>query len=198
MATLRRPTIDGGEMSANNALHFLALADGSSDVHSGGESPVGNSDEEAVFSYQKEFGYVDFAARKDRAKTFKIHEFTWDHGFNLLNDLIPETAQNLDDKFDLTQRLTYSFMGGYENVDTTVYRCAVWNYIHALFGIRHDDYDYAKVGQLFLGPLSFCTVPFLRAQRSFNAIYLKSLLNRLVFLKWNKGHDGCNRVMRIA
>lgn len=36
-------------------------------------------------------------------------------------------------------------MGGYENVDTTVYRSAVWNYIHALFGIRHDDYDYAKV-----------------------------------------------------
>ncbi|EPB74107.1 PA26 p53-induced protein [Ancylostoma ceylanicum] len=149
MATLRRPTIDGGEMSANNALHFLALADGSSDVHSGGESPVGNSgDEEAVFSYQKEFGYVDFAARKDTAKTFKIHEFTWDHAFNLLNDLIPESAQNLDDKFDLTQKLTYSFMGGYENVDTTVYRSAVWNYIHALFGIRHDDYDYAKVNTL--------------------------------------------------
>ncbi|KIH44668.1 hypothetical protein ANCDUO_08916 [Ancylostoma duodenale] len=151
MATLRRPTIDGGEMSANNALHFLALADGSSDVHSGGESPVGNSgDEEAVFSYQKEFGYVDFAARKDTAKTFKIHEFTWDHAYNLLNDLIPESAQNLDEKFDLTQKLTYSFMGGYENVDTTVYRSAVWNYIHALFGIRHDDYDYAKVSAVFV------------------------------------------------
>ncbi|KAK6725844.1 hypothetical protein RB195_004270 [Necator americanus] len=149
MASLRRPTIDGGEMSANNALHFLALADGSSDVNSGGESPVGNSgDEEAVFSYQKEFGYVDFASRKDRAKTFKIHEFTWDHGYSLLNDLVPESAQNLDDKFELTQRLTYSFMGGYDNVDTTVYRSAVWNYIHALFGIRHDDYDYAKVNTL--------------------------------------------------
>ncbi|KHJ94942.1 PA26 p53-induced protein [Oesophagostomum dentatum] len=149
MATLRRPTIDANEMSASNALHFLALADGSSDLHSGGESPVGNSgDEEAVFSYQKDFGYVDFAARKDRAKTFKIHEFTWDHSFNLLSDLIPEIAQNLDDKFDLTQRLTYSFMGGYDNVDTTVYRSAVWNYIHALFGIRHDDYDYAKVNTL--------------------------------------------------
>ncbi|KJH46168.1 PA26 p53-induced protein [Dictyocaulus viviparus] len=149
MASLKRPTIDSSEMAANNALHFLALADGSSDVLSGGESPVGESGgEEPVFSLQKEFGYVDFAARKDRAKTFKIHEFTWDHGFSLLNDLVPESAQNLDEKFELTQKLTYSFMGGYENVDTTVYRNAVWNYIHALFGIRHDDYDYAKVNTL--------------------------------------------------
>uniref|UniRef100_A0A0K0DBI6 Sestrin-like protein n=1 Tax=Angiostrongylus cantonensis TaxID=6313 RepID=A0A0K0DBI6_ANGCA len=118
-------------------------------LHSGGDSPTGEGNgEEPVFSFQKEFGYVDFAARKDRAKTFKIHEFTWDHGFSLLNDLVPESAQNLDEKFELTQKLTYSFMGGYENVDTTVYRNAVWNYIHALFGIRHDDYDYAKVNTL--------------------------------------------------
>ncbi|KAE9420688.1 hypothetical protein Angca_006413, partial [Angiostrongylus cantonensis] len=149
MASLQCPTINGGEMTANNALHFLALADGSSDLHSGGDSPTGEGNgEEPVFSFQKEFGYVDFAARKDRAKTFKIHEFTWDHGFSLLNDLVPESAQNLDEKFELTQKLTYSFMGGYENVDTTVYRNAVWNYIHALFGIRHDDYDYAKVNTL--------------------------------------------------
>ncbi|WKX89155.1 hypothetical protein Q1695_008647 [Nippostrongylus brasiliensis] len=149
MASLKRPTIEGGEPTANNALYFLALADGSSDVHSGGESPVGESGcEEPEYSNQKEFGYVDFAARKDRVKTFKIHEFTWDHGFSLLNDLVPESAQNLDEKFELTQKLTYSFMGGYDNVDTTIYRSAIWNYIHALFGIRHDDYDYAKVNTL--------------------------------------------------
>ncbi|VDL75911.1 unnamed protein product [Nippostrongylus brasiliensis] len=143
MASLKRPTIEGGEPTANNALYFLALADGSS------ESPVGESGcEEPEYSNQKEFGYVDFAARKDRVKTFKIHEFTWDHGFSLLNDLVPESAQNLDEKFELTQKLTYSFMGGYDNVDTTIYRSAIWNYIHALFGIRHDDYDYAKVNTL--------------------------------------------------
>ncbi|KAK5969517.1 Sestrin [Trichostrongylus colubriformis] len=151
MASLKRPTNDGSEAEANNALYFLALADGSSDVQSGGESPVGQSGggEEPEYSNQKEFGYVDFAARKDRVKTFKTHEFTWDHhGFSILNDLVPESAQKLDEKFELTQRLTYSFMGGYENVDTTVYRSAIWNYIHALFGIRHDDYDYAKVNTL--------------------------------------------------
>ncbi|KAK6054470.1 hypothetical protein COOONC_08026 [Cooperia oncophora] len=79
-------------------------------VHSGGESPVGQScGEEPEFSNQKEFGYVDFASRKDRVKTFKIHEFTWDHhGFSILNDLVPESAQKLDEKFELTQKLTYS------------------------------------------------------------------------------------------
>ncbi|VDO04310.1 unnamed protein product, partial [Haemonchus placei] len=84
------------------------------DVNSGGESPVGQSGaEEPEFSNQKEFGYVDFASRKDRVKTFKIH---------------------------VSAKIT--------NVDTTVYRSAIWNYIHALFGIRHDDYDYAKVNTL--------------------------------------------------
>ena len=54
-------------------------------------------------------------------------------------------APKLEEKFNLTQQLTYQTMGEHEGVDTSAYRMAIWNYIQALFGIRHDDYDYAQV-----------------------------------------------------
>lgn len=44
--------------------------------------------------------------------------------------------------------LTAFRMGGKLNVDTSMFRRAVWNYIHCLFGIRHDDYDYREVNEL--------------------------------------------------
>ena len=39
-------------------------------------------------------------------------------------------------------------MGHCTDVDTTSFRRAIWNYIHSMFGIRHDDYDYNEVNQL--------------------------------------------------
>jgi len=39
-------------------------------------------------------------------------------------------------------------MGDKNNVDTTSFRRAIWNYIHSLFGIRHDDYDYSVINKL--------------------------------------------------
>lgn len=33
-------------------------------------------------------------------------------------------------------------------VDTSRFRRAIWNYSQSLFGIRHDDYDYAEVNAL--------------------------------------------------
>ena len=39
-------------------------------------------------------------------------------------------------------------MGDIRSVDTSAFRQAVWYYIHCMFGIRHDDYDYAQVNQL--------------------------------------------------
>jgi len=54
-------------------------------------------------------------------------------------------AELLDSKFHLTQELTYNTMGSHENVDTSKYRTAIWMYIQSLYGVRHDDYDYAEV-----------------------------------------------------
>ena len=39
-------------------------------------------------------------------------------------------------------------MGDNKDVDTSSFRQAIWNYIHCMFGIRHDDYDYSEVNQL--------------------------------------------------
>lgn len=39
-------------------------------------------------------------------------------------------------------------MGERTDVDTTSFRRAIWNYIHCMFGIRHDDYDYNEVNEL--------------------------------------------------
>lgn len=39
-------------------------------------------------------------------------------------------------------------MGKVKNVDTSAFRCAIWNYIHCLYGIMHDDFNYSQVNQL--------------------------------------------------
>lgn len=39
-------------------------------------------------------------------------------------------------------------MGRKTNVDTSMFRRAIWNYIQCIYGIRHDDYDYREVNEL--------------------------------------------------
>ena len=48
-------------------------------------------------------------------------------------------------------------MGDNENVDTTSFRQAVWNYIHCIYGIRQDDYDYRYRAILYLTTLPLMT-----------------------------------------
>lgn len=80
----------------------------------------------------------------------------------------------LDDKFQLAYNLTYNTMATHKDVDTSMLRRAIWNYIHCMFGIRsvpvslrgagvilhlaltapllalirYDDYDYGEINQL--------------------------------------------------
>ena len=39
-------------------------------------------------------------------------------------------------------------MGDTTDVDTSSFRAAIRYYIHCMFGIRHDDYDYIAINQL--------------------------------------------------
>lgn len=39
-------------------------------------------------------------------------------------------------------------MGDNCEVDTSAFRQAIWYYIHCMYGIRHDDYDYAQINQM--------------------------------------------------
>lgn len=39
-------------------------------------------------------------------------------------------------------------MGHKQNVDTFTFRRAIWNYIHCLLGMFHDDYNYEEIDHL--------------------------------------------------
>lgn len=97
-----------------------------------------------------DFGYIDFNRRGEQAPpTFRAHDYTWeDHGYSLLHRLYPEVGQLLDDKFQIAYNLTYHTIASHQEVDTFKLRRAIWNYIHCIYGIRYDDYDYCEVNQL--------------------------------------------------
>ncbi|XP_069746893.1 sestrin-3-like isoform X2 [Narcine bancroftii] len=96
------------------------------------------------------FGYKDFARQgDDQLPTFRAQDYSWeDHGFSLVNRLYSDIGQLLDEKFRMVRNLTYNTMAIHEDVDTTTLRRAIWNYVHCMFGIRYDDYDYGEVNQL--------------------------------------------------
>ncbi|UYV61662.1 SESN1 [Cordylochernes scorpioides] len=103
------------------------------------------------FLEDPEFAYQDFAKRKEPTEipTFRIQDYSWDdHGFSLANRLYNDVGTLLDQKFKTAYDLTYYTMGVKSNVDTSMFRRAIWNYIQCLYGIRHDDYDYKEVNDL--------------------------------------------------
>lgn len=98
-----------------------------------------------------DFQYVDFAkrGRETEFPTFRINDFNWDeHGYSILSRFYDDVAQLLDDKFRTIYNMTYGTMGTHSSIDTSLFRRASWNYIQCLWGIRHDDYDYAEVNEL--------------------------------------------------
>lgn len=100
---------------------------------------------------EPDFTYQDFAKRINcqEIATFRAQDYSWeDHGFSLANRLYPEIGSLLDEKFRVAYNMTYNTMGDTRDVDTTAFRRAIWNYIHCMYGIRHDDYNYAEVNQL--------------------------------------------------
>jgi len=101
-----------------------------------------------------DYCYLQFSRQHNgedgqRVQTFLTQDFSWeDQGYSVSNRLYMESGSMLDIKFNIAQQLTYNMCGHMTKVDTTVFRRAVWNFIHCLYGIRHDDYDYATVSQL--------------------------------------------------
>ncbi|XP_016397264.1 sestrin-3 [Sinocyclocheilus rhinocerous] len=104
----------------------------------------------ARFVDDPSFGYQDFARHgEDNPPTFKAQDYSWeDHGFSLVNRLYSDIGHLLDDKFRTACDLTYYNMASHEGVDTSMLRRALFNYVHCMYGIRYDDYDYGEVNQL--------------------------------------------------
>ncbi|XP_018604404.1 sestrin-3 [Scleropages formosus] len=96
------------------------------------------------------FGYKDFARHgEDNPPTFCTQDFSWEvHGFSLVHRLYSDIGLLLDKKFRTVYNLTYYNMASHEDVDTSMLRRALFNYVHCMYGIRYDDYDYGEVNQL--------------------------------------------------
>lgn len=97
------------------------------------------------------FTYQDFQSRGSSSgiSTLRIQDYSWeDHGYSLANRLYGDVGNLLDVKFRAAYDLTYFTMADRKNVDTSKFRRAIWNYIHCIYGIRYDDYDYGEVNQV--------------------------------------------------
>ncbi|XP_057345454.1 sestrin-1 isoform X2 [Manis pentadactyla] len=95
------------------------------------------------------YGYKDFSRHGMHVPTFRVQDYCWeDHGYSLVNRLYPDVGQLIDEKFHIAYNLTYNTMAMHRDVDTSMLRRAIWNYIHCMFGIRYDDYDYGEINQL--------------------------------------------------
>lgn len=69
--------------------------------------------------------------------SFVFKDYSWeDHGYSLVNRLYPDVGQLIDEKFQIAYNLTYNTMAMHKDVDTSMLRRAIWNYIHCMFGIR--------------------------------------------------------------
>ncbi|XP_048349044.1 sestrin-1 isoform X2 [Sphaerodactylus townsendi] len=95
------------------------------------------------------YGYEDFSRHGMHVPTLHAQDYSWeDHGYSLVNRLYPDVGQLIDEKFHIAYDLTYNTMASHKDVDTSMLRRAIWNYIHCMFGIRYDDYDYGEINQL--------------------------------------------------
>ncbi|TMW58077.1 hypothetical protein Poli38472_013551 [Pythium oligandrum] len=100
--------------------------------------------------------YADFDVRSTDYNVLHTEDFSWEeHGFSLVKRYFPGKAgQILEDLFNLTDKLTYDYYGSQkeQDVDTSPYRSAIWYYVHRIFGICHDDYDYRQVNEFLNRP----------------------------------------------
>ncbi|XP_059588932.1 sestrin-3 isoform X4 [Alligator mississippiensis] len=97
-----------------------------------------------------DFAYQDFARRdEDHTQIFRVQDYSWeDHGFSLVNRLYSDIGHLLDEKFRTVDGLHGSVMAKRQGCEPSAFKRGIWNYIHCMFGIRYDDYDYAEVNQL--------------------------------------------------
>nr|CCA17696.1 sestrinlike protein putative [Albugo laibachii Nc14]CCA18342.1 sestrinlike protein putative [Albugo laibachii Nc14] len=103
--------------------------------------------------------YTDFDVRSQEYDVLHTEDFSWDeHCFSLVRRYFPgEAGQILEDMFNITRKLTYDYLGTdhNQNVDTCPYRMAIWYYVHRIFGICHDDYDYRQINYYLNRPTKF-------------------------------------------
>ncbi|XP_036380369.1 sestrin-3-like [Megalops cyprinoides] len=106
------------------------------------EEEVACAADPSRFITDPEFGYQEFARREeDHFQVFRVQDYSWEvHGFSLVNRLYSDIGHLLDERFRKVASLP--------SPREPDLKRAIWNYIHCMFGIRYDDYDYGEVNQL--------------------------------------------------
>ncbi|XP_065585446.1 sestrin-3-like [Cyrtonyx montezumae] len=118
--------------------------------HSDMDGEVTGAANLACYLQDPDFGYQDFARRdEEQTQVFRVQDYSWeDHGFSLVNRLYSDIGHLLDEKFRVVDGLQSSAMAKRQGCEPSVFKRGIWNYIHCMFGIRYDDYDYAEVNHL--------------------------------------------------
>jgi sestrin 1/3 len=80
-------------------------------------------------------------------------------------------------------------MGPHKQIDTSSFRRAVWIYIHSIFGVKYDDYDYKHLKKLLLQPLRnyikiVCTCPEKITKKDYDSMMEEFTHSEKVILFW--------------
>lgn len=102
------------------------------------------------YIFDPNFTHQDF---RNVDQTLRLEYYTWERHGHILNDLFQDIFSLLDQTFKTAYNMTYNTTGALKNVDKSLFRRAVWVYIHYIFGIRYDDYDYNQIKKLLTKPL---------------------------------------------
>jgi len=95
--------------------------------------------------------YRDFDCRSDQI--FRKYSFNWQkHGVPLMNKFLSaDYGRLLNDEMQVVYQVSNNSICGTQNVDTSPFRHAIWQYSHRLYGVFDDTYNYEDVNT-FLCP----------------------------------------------
>ncbi|KAL9646927.1 hypothetical protein ABK040_013786 [Willaertia magna] len=94
-----------------------------------------------------DYVYKDFDIRG--TDTLSSRDYNWEeNGYALLSKFYYGAADLLDQEFEFIYNMTDNRCYDIKDVDTSAFRGAIWHYVHRLFGVSHDDYNYEKVNKL--------------------------------------------------
>jgi len=94
-------------------------------------------------------GSVRYVTYDPSHRPFYASDFNWrNHGYEIVERLMPRTAQLLNDTLAFTYSMTDNSLCSVPQVDSSPLRRAIWNYTQKVYGLDYDDYNYREVNVL--------------------------------------------------
>ncbi|KAG2385545.1 hypothetical protein C9374_003360 [Naegleria lovaniensis] len=96
-----------------------------------------------------DFTYKDFDVKSKTYETASIYDFNWEeNAYSIISRFYHGAADLLDAEFEFIYNMTDNRCDDIKDVDTSAFRAAIWCYVHRLYGVSHDDFNYEKVNKL--------------------------------------------------